>query len=107
MDSSVGAMATNVFTASALAADAVTEIQAGLSTLDAAGIRTAVGLAAANLDTQLSTIDDFLDTEVAAIKTQTDKMVFTVVGQIDCNVQYVNDVQVTGTGASGNEWGPA
>lgn len=41
----------------------------GFSTLDAAGVRSAVGLAAANLDTQLSTIDDFLDTEIAAIIT--------------------------------------
>lgn len=40
--------------------------------LDAAGVRAAVGLASANLDTQLSTIDDFVDTEVAAIKTKTD-----------------------------------
>jgi hypothetical protein len=31
------------------------------STLDAAGVRTAVGLAAANLDTQLSTIDTVVD----------------------------------------------
>jgi hypothetical protein len=37
------------------------------STLAAADIRSAVGLASANLDTQLTTIDDFLDTEVAAI----------------------------------------
>jgi hypothetical protein len=44
----------------------------GLNDLDAAGIRSAVGLASANLDTQLTTIDDFLDTEVAAIKTKTD-----------------------------------
>jgi hypothetical protein len=42
--------------------------------LDAAGTRTAVGLATANLDTQLGTIDDFLDTEIAAIKLQTDKI---------------------------------
>jgi hypothetical protein len=35
--------------------------------LDAAGVRTAVGLVSANLDTQLGAIDDFLDTEVAAI----------------------------------------
>lgn len=77
MDSSVGAMAANVVTAAAIAtdaidadaikADAVTEIQAGLSTLDAAGVRTAVGLATANLDTQLAAIDDYVDTEVAAI----------------------------------------
>lgn len=42
--------------------------------LDAAGVRSAVGLASANLDTQLSTIDDFLDTEVAAIKAKTDNL---------------------------------
>lgn len=37
------------------------------ATLDAAGVRSAVGLAAANLDTQLTAIDDAVDTEVAAI----------------------------------------
>lgn len=57
IDASVGAMAANTLTASALASDAVTEIQTGLSTLDAAGIRTAVGLASANLDTQLGAIN--------------------------------------------------
>lgn len=38
--------------------------------LDAAGTRTAVGLASANLDTQLTAIDDYLDTEIAAIYTR-------------------------------------
>lgn len=38
---------------------------AGYSTLDAAGIRTAVGLASANLDTQLSTIDSNVDSVLA------------------------------------------
>lgn len=42
--------------------------------LDAAGTRSAIGLASANLDTQLSTIDDFLDTEIAAIKAKTDNL---------------------------------
>jgi len=66
MDSSVGAVAANAITAAAIAtdaidadaiaADAVTEIQSGLSTLNAAGVRTAVGLASANLDTQLDAI---------------------------------------------------
>lgn len=84
MDSSVGAMAAGTVTAAAIATDAidsdaiaasaVTEIQSGLSTLDAAGVRSALGLAAANLDTQLSAIDDFLDTEVAAIKAKTDNL---------------------------------
>ncbi len=106
----VVSMAANTLTASALATDAVTEIQSGLSTyaggdtsgvttllsrlssaragyldnlsagavalassiLDAAGIRSAVGLASANLDTQLSAVDDYLDTEIAAIKAKTD-----------------------------------
>jgi hypothetical protein len=43
----------------------------GGSGLDAAGVRAAIGLASANLDTQLSAIDDLVDTEVAAIKTDT------------------------------------
>jgi hypothetical protein len=74
MDSSVGAMAANVMTAAAAAADLTTELQTGLSTLTAAGVRSAIGLASANLDTQLTTIDDFLDTEVAAIKAKTDNL---------------------------------
>jgi hypothetical protein len=61
------AIAADAIGASELAADAVTEIQSGLSTLTAAGVRTAVGLASANLDTQLGAIDDFLDTEIASI----------------------------------------
>ena len=43
-------------TSSGVAASAVTEIQTGLSTLDAAGVRSAVGLASANLDTQIGDI---------------------------------------------------
>lgn len=76
IDASVGAMAANVLTATAIAADAITagkiaadaigaselaadavaEIQSGLSTLDASGVRSAVGIASANLDTQLAAI---------------------------------------------------
>lgn len=55
----------------------------GGSGLDAAGVRAAIGLASANLDTQigtlataaaLATVDDFLDTEIAAIKAKTDNL---------------------------------
>lgn len=42
--------------------------------LAAAGIRAAVGLAAANMDAQLTAIDDYLDTEIAAIKAKTDML---------------------------------
>ena len=40
--------------------------------LDAAGTRTALGMSTANLDSQLTAIDDYVDTEVAAIKAKTD-----------------------------------
>lgn len=49
-------IATDAIGAAQLAADAVTEIQSGLSTLTAPGVRTAVGLASANLDTQLAAV---------------------------------------------------
>jgi hypothetical protein len=74
--------------------------------LDAAGVRAAIGLASANLDTQLGAIDDLLDTEVAAIKAKTDSLTFTVAGQVDANIQYVNDTVVTGTGTDSDPWGP-
>ena len=51
-----GDIAADAIDANALKADAVTEIQAGLSTLNAAGVRSAVGMASANLDAQLSAL---------------------------------------------------
>ena len=159
MDASVGAMAANVMTAAAAAADLTTELQSGLATaaaldtvdnfldtevaaikavtdkldttlvldgavydftaaalaaapsggLDAAGVRSAIGMAAANMDTQLgtlatqasvNTIDDFLDTEIAAIKAKTDSLTFTVAGQVDSNVESINTVTITGNGGA-------
>lgn len=96
----VGAISANVVTAAALAADAVTEIQTGLSTLDAAGVRAAVGLATANLDAQLAAIDDAVDTEVAAIKAKTDQLTFTIAGSVDSNIQQINDVAIVGNGST-------
>lgn len=78
-------IAADAITAAKLAADVTTELQSGLAT-------------AASLST--------VDTNVSAIKAKTDSLAFTVAGQVDANIQYVNDVQVTGTGASGDEWGP-
>lgn len=57
IDASVGAMATDVLTSTALATSAVTEIQSGLATAAA-----------------LTIVDDFLDTEIAAIKAKTDNL---------------------------------
>jgi len=46
-------------------------------------------------------------TTAAAIKAKTDSLTFTVSGQVDSNIQYVNDAAITGNGQSGTEWGPA
>lgn len=65
------------------------------------------GLTALATQTSVNTIDDFLDTEIAAIKAKTDSLTFTVAGQVDSNIQYVNDVQIQGTGVeSSDEWRP-
>lgn len=52
---------------------------AGLSRLDAT-------VSSRASQTSLDTVDDFIDTEVAAIKTKTDQLVFTVANQVDVNV---------------------
>jgi hypothetical protein len=69
---------------------------------DASDVAAAIAAISAKIDT----VDDFLDTEIAAIKAKTDSLTFTVAGVVDANIQRVNDVTVTGTGAPGNEWGP-
>ena len=40
------------------------------------------------------------DASVAAIKAKTDSLTFTVAGQVDANVQYINDVAITGNGST-------
>lgn len=60
----------------------------------------------AELATALGTADDAVLTQVALVKAKTDSLTFTVAGQIDANIQYVNDVQVNGVGTAGNPWGP-
>jgi hypothetical protein len=47
------------------------------------------------------------NSRLAAIQTKTDSLTFTQAGHVDANIQRVNDVAVGGTGASGDEWGPA
>lgn len=51
--------------------------------LDAAGTRSAVGLASANLDTQLAAIAGFVDTEVAAILAAVDTEVAAIKAKTD------------------------
>lgn len=117
IDASVGAMAANVLTATAInadaftaakfAADVTTELQSGLAT--AAALTTVSG--------KIDTIDDFVDTEVAAIlaavdtevaaiKAKTDGLTFTTAGVVDANVTRVTNIAITGTGTTGDPWGP-
>lgn len=55
----------------------------GFNDLDAAGVRTAVGVASANLDTQLSAIAAYIDTEVAAILAAVDTEVAAIKARTD------------------------
>lgn len=44
--------------------------------------------------------------EITAIKAKTDSLTFTQAGVVDANIQYVNDVQVKGTGTELDPWNP-
>lgn len=80
------------------------------SPLDAAGTRAAVGLATANLDTQLGTLMTSAsytapdNSGITAIKAKTDSLTFTVGGSLKVNVCYINGVLMTGAGVTGNTW---
>lgn len=67
---------------------------------------TGSGLTTLATAANLATLNGYVDTEVAAIKAKTDSLTFTVAGQVDANITYVNDTAVTGDGGSGTEWGP-
>jgi hypothetical protein len=55
--------------------------------------------------TSLDAVDDYVDTEVAAIKAKTDQLNFGVTGKVDANVTHVNETEVTGNGST-TPWGP-
>jgi hypothetical protein len=81
-DVNVASIDTDAISAAALSAAAVTEIQSGLATAAA-----------------LTTVDDFLDTEVAAIKAKTDQLIFTKANELDVNIQSINGATITGDGS--------
>lgn len=125
MDSSTGAMASGVLTATAIASDAITAAKVasdvgteigtatwgigsrtltagtnialakgtgitGFNDLDAAGIRTALGMSSANLDTQLSG----LSSAVAVIDGIVDQLL------VGVNISKINGKTLTGDGSS-------
>lgn len=55
----------------------------GFNDLDAAGVRSAVGLSSANLDTQLAAIAGYIDTEIAAILAAVDTEVAAIKAKTD------------------------
>lgn len=60
-----------------------------------------IAAAFATTDGLITTVDTVVD----AIKAKTDSLTFTIANQVDANMQYINDTQLTGDGA-GTPWGP-
>jgi hypothetical protein len=90
----------------------VTAIQTGLATsaeLTAAVAPLATSAALTTVgnyvDTEVAAILAAVDTEVSAIKAKTDQLIFTKANELDANIQSVNGVTVVGNGA-GTPWGP-
>jgi hypothetical protein len=75
-------------------------------------VGSVTGLTAANLDVAVSTrlasagytAPD--NSSVTAIKAKTDSLTFSKANELDANVKSVAGTTVTGTGATGDEWGP-
>ncbi len=79
-------------------------VRLGLTALPNAAADAAGGLPisdAGGLD-----MDD-LKGDVTAVRVKTDSLTFSVAGEVDANVHSVNNVEVSGTGATGDPWGPA
>lgn len=114
---SVKDIVTDAITAASVKTDAVTEIQTGLATSTAltsvADAVTAIGAKTTNLpaapadQTNLAAAIASVQTAVNAVKTKSDQLTFTVAGNVDANVQLVNEASVGGDGEPGTEWGPA
>lgn len=78
------------------------------STVDTGTISNAVWVNTTSRTVSVTAISDTgVNQRLGAVQTKTDSLTFTVAGQVDANIQSVNDVTVGGTGANGDEWGPA
>jgi hypothetical protein len=84
----------------------------GFSTLDAAGVRGAVGLAAANLDTQLATIDGIVDAILVDTGTDIPATLGSPAGaslaaDIAATLALTDDIGVAGAGLTALPWNAA
>lgn len=126
MDSSVGAMASNVLTAAAINAGALNGkgdwllASSYVSPPSAAAIRAemdanSVGLSSIFARTDVATSSRLAsasytapdNASITAIKAKTDSLVFTLPSKLDVNLLCVNGITVTGAGTAGSPWGPA
>lgn len=77
-----------------------------ISTADlAAALATYDGPTKAELDAAVALLATAA--ELALVKAKTDSLTFTTGGQVDANVQSVNDVALDGAGTLADPWGPA
>jgi ActR/RegA family two-component response regulator len=127
MDASVGAMAANVMTAAAAAADLTTELQSGLATaaalstvgtaVDAVKLKTdnlpsdpadqsLIIAAAAAIQADIAGLTPPDNAGIAAIQAKTDLLTFTG-ANANVNVEAVNGLAVAGTGTEADPWVPA
>jgi hypothetical protein len=102
--------AANAITAAKLDPDVTTELQAGLATqasVDAIDdfLDTEIAAILAAVDTEVAAILAAVDTEIAAIKAKTDQLTFTKANELDANMQSINGTTVLGDG-SATPWGP-
>ena len=72
----------------------------GLNNISQADVRTAVGLATANLDTQIAALPTDAENAAAVLAAA-------IVTPIESNVKQVNDVDLQGTGTAIDPWEPA
>ena len=82
------------------------------SGLDADGVRTAIGLGTANLDTQLGTLATAtalatVDGVVDTISGKVAGLTFSSAGKVDANVKQLNSTTMKGAGTTASKWGPA
>lgn len=76
------------------------------TSVNLSGTTIATSQVVASVSGAVGSVTGLTASDVGAIKAKTDSLTFTVAGQVDSNVQYINDVQLQGDGTAGNPWAP-
>ncbi|QOZ25283.1 hypothetical protein [Bradyrhizobium sp. CCBAU 51753] len=67
----------------------------------------AVASVTGNVAGSVGSVSGLTASDVGAIKAKTDSLTFTVSGKVDANITHVTGDAVTGSGTTGDPWGPA